>query len=299
MGHAEIAVITGRSKASVRNRCWRLGVRTGAEKWTLADLEILSNAYADGKFVDVVALARSLGRTEASIHLKASRLGHGASDRPRVLQAKNRVKKFDTPEALRADQSQKAKERIATQGHPRGALGLKHSGEAKEKMSKASAKWNASVTEDQRREMTIRGLKTKAANGTMVNPRPGASWKAGWRDIGGIRKYYRSKWEANYAYYLEWLRQKGQIAAWKHEPETFWFDGIKRGCVSYLPDFWVQEMDGAVAYHEVKGWMDDRSKTKIRRMAKYHPAVRLIVIDAKGYAALAKSVRLLVPGWEA
>lgn len=132
----------------------------------------------------------------------------------------------------------------------------------------------------------------------MIPPRLNASWKAGWREIGGIKKYYRSKWEANYAYYLEWLKQTGQITDWKHEPETFWFDGIRRGCVSYLPDFRVEEVGGAMVYHEVKGWMDDRSKTKIRRMAKYHPTVRLIVIDSKGYAALKRSVQGLVPGWE-
>lgn len=138
----------------------------------------------------------------------------------------------------------------------------------------------------------------KAARGSLARERPNTSWKAGWREIGGKRKYFRSRWEANYARYLEWLKSKGEIAEWQHEPKTFWFDGIKRGCMSYLPDFCVTEIGGAEAYHEVKGWMDDRSKTKIGRMARYHPTVKLIVIDGKGYRAIERAVAAIVPEWE-
>ena len=127
---------------------------------------------------------------------------------------------------------------------------------------------------------------------------PRASIKCGWREIGGVRKYYRSGWEANYARYLEWLKKKGEIAAWLHEPDTFWFAGIKRGCVSYLPDFRVTENDGREVYHEVKGWMDAKSKTKIKRMAKYHPTKKLLVIDSKAYRSLAKTMRGLIGEWE-
>ena len=129
-----------------------------------------------------------------------------------------------------------------------------------------------------------------------MKPSP-VKFKAAWHVIGGKRNYYRSGAESNYAYYLEWLKCQKQISDWEHEPHTFWFDGIKRGVVSYLPDFRVIEMSGAVVYHEVKGFMDSRSMTKIKRMAKYHPTVKLIVIDSKGYRALAKSVSSFVPGW--
>jgi hypothetical protein len=130
-------------------------------------------------------------------------------------------------------------------------------------------------------------------------PAPKAGkWKAGWHVIGGKRKFYRSKWEANYAHYLEWLKQRGEISDWQHEPETFWFDSIKRGVRSYLPDFKVTLPDGRVEFHEVKGHMDDRSKTKIKRMAKYHPAIKLIVIDEKTYRSIAGIFGKAVPGWE-
>lgn len=133
----------------------------------------------------------------------------------------------------------------------------------------------------------------------MFNKRSRAGvWKADWRVIGGIRKFYRSRWEANYARYLDWQKQNNLIRDWAHETETFWFEGIKRGCVSYLPDFRVTLLDGAVEYHEVKGWMDAPSKTKIRRMAKYHPNVILKVFDSKWYRANSGKLSKLLPEWE-
>jgi len=148
-------------------------------------------------------------------------------------------------------------------------------------------------------ERTMRQLKTRLARfGTLANKNFRGSWKAGWREIGGKRIYARSRWEANYARYLEFLKKHNQLAEWEHEPETFWFEKIKRGCRSYLPDFRVTHIAGNIEYHEVKGWMDDRSKTKIRRMAKYHPAVTLIVRDSTWFKANRLRLRGLITGWE-
>jgi hypothetical protein len=130
-----------------------------------------------------------------------------------------------------------------------------------------------------------------------LRPSP-TSWAAGWRNIHGRRIYFRSAWEANWARYLEWLRQRGDIEAWEHEPTTFWFEKIKRGVRSYLPDFAVIERGGKIVYHEVKGWMDPKSATKIKRMRIYHPAVNLIVIDKKSYRSMAAQIGPMLPGWE-
>jgi predicted nuclease of restriction endonuclease-like RecB superfamily len=67
--------------------------------------------------------------------------------------------------------------------------------------------------------------------------------------------------------------------------------------VTYLPDFKVTERDGSVVYHEVKGWMDSQSKSKLKRMAKFYPEVRVIVVDEDGYKAIARSVAPIVPYW--
>lgn len=122
--------------------------------------------------------------------------------------------------------------------------------------------------------------------------------RAGWRIVGSVRKYYRSKWEANYARYLEWLRVNGKIVSWQHEPDTFWFLAIKRGCRSYLPDFKVTYPNGDVVYHEVKGWMDPRSATKLKRMAKYHPTVRMHVVQRREYVQVALNAARFIPEWE-
>jgi hypothetical protein len=125
-----------------------------------------------------------------------------------------------------------------------------------------------------------------------------SSTSAAWRTVGGVRAFFRSKWEANYARWLELLKASGKIRSWEHEPETFWFEGVRRGTVSYLPDFRVTRPDGSVEYHEVKGWMTPRSRTAIRRMAKYHPGVKLLVIDKTQYQRLSRDVRAFVRGWE-
>lgn len=122
--------------------------------------------------------------------------------------------------------------------------------------------------------------------------------RAGWLELGGRKFYFRSRWEANYARFLEWLKSKKIILDWEYELETFWFEGIRRGCVSYKPDFKLYNLDKTSEYHEVKGWLDPKSKTKIKRMAKYYPDIKLILINKKTYRDLEKRVAKLIPGWE-
>jgi len=118
----------------------------------------------------------------------------------------------------------------------------------------------------------------------------------GWREIGGVRKYYRSKAEANYARYLEWLKQNNQIIDWKHEPHEFWFEQIKRGVRSYKPDFLVTENDNAKVWHEVKGWLDPKSITKLNRMRIYYPQEKIVVIRQKDVTNIRR--KIVIEGWE-
>jgi hypothetical protein len=80
--------------------------------------------------------------------------------------------------------------------------------------------------------------------------------------------YFRSSWEANYARYLTWLMENRQIENWEYEIDTFEFTEIKKGSRFYTPDFLVYNCDGTTEYHEVKGYMDARSRTKMNRMKK-------------------------------
>jgi len=122
------------------------------------------------------------------------------------------------------------------------------------------------------------------------------------RSRGGFREdigiYVRSSWEHNYALYLNFLMSQRKIKSWEYEPDTFEFEGIKRGCRFYTPDFKVVHPDGRVEYHEIKGYMDKRSATKLKRMAKYHPDVVVKIIDESVYGDLARIFRNVLSGWE-
>lgn len=110
-------------------------------------------------------------------------------------------------------------------------------------------------------------------------------------------KYFRSSWEANYARYLNWLIQQGEILFWEYEVDTFQFP-VKRGNMTYLPDFKITNKDNTIEYHEVKGYMDKDSATKLKRMAKYYPDVKLVLIDRDIYSKLRIDLCHLIPNWE-
>lgn len=122
--------------------------------------------------------------------------------------------------------------------------------------------------------------------------------RAGWRQIGGKLLYLKSAAEQRYASYLQWLMINKVIWMWYYEPKTFWFEGIKRGVVSYKPDFKIVNNDETQYWVEVKGYMDGKSKTKIKRFAKYFPKETLIVVDKNWFARNSGKLKGLVPGWE-
>jgi len=76
---------------------------------------------------------------------------------------------------------------------------------------------------------------------------------------------FKSRWELKWAHFLEYQKQKGLIRGWDHE---------------------------------VKGFMDQRSRTKLKRMAKYHPKVYIRVVKRKDIQHIGKTLGLQIPGWE-
>ncbi|KKN49952.1 hypothetical protein LCGC14_0637530 [marine sediment metagenome] len=112
--------------------------------------------------------------------------------------------------------------------------------------------------------------------------------------------YFRSRWEANYARYLNWLIEQGvDFTRWEYEKTTFHFENIKRGTRYYTPDFKVVCKDGTVEYHEIKGWHYPKGETALKRMAKEYPKVKIAVIDADWFKAVNRQgIPSLIPGWE-
>lgn len=125
-----------------------------------------------------------------------------------------------------------------------------------------------------------------------------ATWKQEWKVIDGRRIFFRSRWEFRYALYLQLLKERSEIKDWQHEPKTFWFEGIKRGTNNYKPDFLVTHKNDSEEWIEVKGYMDSKSATKIKRMAKYFPQVKLRVVDKSFFTKNAKNLKILIKDWE-
>lgn len=154
---------------------------------------------------------------------------------------------------------------------------------------------NSGINSESARQQRSDNLLKRIAAGEM---RQGYSRTRGGKrdDLEGM--YFRSAWEANYARYLNFLLAKGDIAGWEFECKTFIFEKIKRGTRAYTPDFRVLFHDGRHEWHEVKGWMDAKSKTRLDRMARYFPEERIIVIDGKWFKAANRTLPAIIKGWE-
>lgn len=187
--------------------------------------------------------------------------------------------------------------RWAPGSHPRGALGMKHTPETRRKISQISrGKRRPPFSDEHLTNMAI-------AMQRRLREHPG-SFQRNWisqgtlkpRGIGGRRAdlgdvYFRSAFEANYARFLNW-----QKIRWEYEVKTFWFESITRGSRSYTPDFWLPDEK---TWHEVKGWMDQKSKTKLERMARYYPEEKVIVVGESFFRDCErKRICRLIPNWE-
>lgn len=289
-------------------------------RWSDEEIEWLIKNYP---LIGKDACAKYLNKTIDSLRMKTSRLGLkqnkdseffrewqnraaiskiGKKRPAQALVLKNLHKqgKIKITESGKKILSEKMKKQIKTNGHPRGMKGKKHSNESKNKISIASSKtWENPDyilnQQDHRQNLSDR-MSLMQKNGDLRNAY--SRGKQGKRkDLENI--YFRSSWEANYARYLNYLKSKKLIFKWEFEPDTFWFENIKRGIRSYLPDFKIWDTAYSEPYYvEVKGWMDSKSKTKIKRMKKYYPYIRLDVVEKKQYLEIKNKLSRLIPFWE-
>lgn len=113
-------------------------------------------------------------------------------------------------------------------------------------------------------------------------------------DFGDRVITFRSNWELNYAFYLEWLKKQGEIKKWEYEPERYDFIGYnsenKPFVVgpSYLPDFRVTNNDDTQYLVEIKG--RSQGKLKLKRMKKYYPEIKVELVEAKEYNDLKRKL---------
>lgn len=247
------------------NKIKKMNILTDSEKKKIEDLYQEGFLSGDGK---LKKLSKEIGRTVPFISRYAKSKG--------LTNLKRK-----TTDELSSQISQRSKKWIREKGHPRGMLGKNHSDEMRSNMSiRVKNDW-INMTDEKKQERSKKLVITSRKRG--VYNRKHGSWKQDWRTIGGKKKYFRSRWEANYARYLEFLKKQCEILDWLHEPQTFWFEKIKRGSRSYLPDFKVINLDESYYWVEVKGWFDDRSKTKLKRFKLYYPDEKLEIIDSKWF----------------
>lgn len=301
--NAEIAAVLGRTTRAVRTKANRLAM-TGAPvpgAWSCGEDAFVRKWYEKrprGVRLDVAGCAKALGRTRQSVVHRAMTLGLPGV---RARQPDPRAPKYNSVEERHRAVGESTRRHIKENGHPRGMLGKSQTREHLAKMQEGARKWRDGLTAREKAAFYDRQVRAKIEKYGSGSPalRSGNAYsrtKSGKRpDLNG--QFFRSSWEANYARFLNLLVKQGVVEGWEYEPDTFVFDKIKRGTRTYTPDFRVKKLDGGIYYVEVKGWMDKKSKTRLKRMAKYYPAVDLQLVDAKRYRALAKEFAWL-PQWE-
>jgi hypothetical protein len=183
--------------------------------------------------------------------------------------------------------SANAIKRIKENGHPKGMLGKHHTEKFKIETAKRSNKmWSDPESKinskESRQKISDNNLKLHK-QGILGGINTYSRAKRGWYEKNGKKYFMRSGWELNYANYLDFLIKEKLIKKWEYEVDTFWFEKIKRGTRSYKPDFKLFRNDGTIEYHEVKGWMDTKSKTKLKRMRIYYPDIKILIIGKDKY----------------
>ncbi len=272
--------------------------------WTDREVDLLRRFYAASKSapVNLQNLAQLLGRNKANVCRKARSLGLTNQGRAKGKQLRLDIEhtKEGSPE-YRRRMSDARRRSIAKHGHPRGALGMKHTDATKaalsEKSKRAWADPNSGLNSESTRQLRSDAMSRRNA-ATPAEHSYSRCARGRRPDLGS--HFFRSSWEANYARYLNFMKGRGDILSWEYEPHTFWFEAIRRGVRSYMPDFKVTlASDGRIEWHEVKGWMDAKSRTKLSRMAKYFPHEVVRVIGPDWFRqAIRGGLASLLPGWE-
>ena len=287
----EVGKRFGMCGQSVHERLQKLGIDTSENKWSEEDISVLARFYTERIFIPkdtfgLEDLATLLGRHKTNICRKARELGLTDINRRMSTEQK-------------ALHSSRMKSWIQDNGHQKGMLGKKHSDAMRQQMSeRVKGMWEGNCESFMDGSSVMRALHTRHENGTLYPRRSKCTWKSGKRLIGDREVFFRSSWEANYARYLQFLQDFGMIFNWEFEVDTFWFDKVPRGTRSYLPDFKIWLDSSSFFYVETKGWMDDKSATKLKRMQEYYPEILVKVVRRKELLNIEDTFGRAIPMWE-
>lgn len=286
----DLARQLNRTVGSIRNKAYELNITSREKYYTDKEILFLQDNYNTMSYEDMAII---LKKDAKNIFRKCKQLGLVNKNNCKT-KLKERKKVIYTEEK-RKKMSEATKNYWKNHEHPKGFQGHKHSLEERNKMSKGIKKSWLNYDKEKLYQRTLKQRATRIKNNTL-NPIKDKSNSYS-RTKGGKRKdlndtYFRSSWEANIARYYNYLGIE-----WEFEPKTFVFENIKRGSVSYTPDFYLPKEDKWV---EVKGWMDSKSKTKLKRFEKQYPEEykKLQLITQKEYEEIKRKVSMFIKGWE-
>jgi len=277
----------------VHNHLRKIGYVLNTNRYTEKEKDIIvayydsRSSFPKGTF-NLDELANSLGREKTNIARYARQLG-----------LTNATRKC-SPELI-ALQAERTREWMAVNQHPRGMLGKKHSQKVCNDMSIRTISYWDNITPEQLEVRRVKTNNTKCKNGNYVPVGAGYSLgKVGKRqDLQGM--YFRSRWEANYARILTYRKNDPMdpLEDWFYEPDRFDFFQQPKGTPSsYLPDFKVVEACAQPYYVEIKGWMDQKSRDRLRLMKRMYPDVYVLVIGASEYRELEQTWKDRLDIWE-
>jgi hypothetical protein len=288
------------------------------KKWNSKEIMFLKKQYPK---IGKLACALYLKRKEGSVRFKASvlklkqnksskffkdwqnRAKNSKIGKKRPEQAKVMKNLWEIGKIISTsteDRQRTHKDIWKRNKHPRGMLGKHHTEKVKQMLKNNLKKaWL-----DPQNRVNSKEYRQLLSDRAMVRQKSGlfrsgySRGKMGTYDINGHKIFFRSLWEVNYALYLDFLIKQNEIKKWEYEADTFWFEKIKRGVRSYKPDFKIFKNNGDIEYHEVKGWMDKKSATKIKRMAIYYPQIKLIVVNEKSYKDIKSKIGKMLKFYE-
>jgi len=286
----DLAKQLNRTVGAIRNKAYELKITSRGKYYTDEEILFLKQNYNNMSYKDMEII---LKKDAKNIFRKCKELGLVNKNNCKT-KLKER-KKVNYTDEKRKKISETTKNYWKNHEHPKGFKGHKHSSEERKKMSESIKKSWQNYDKEKLQQRTLKQRATRIKNNTL-NPIKDKSNSYS-RTKGGKRKdlndtYFRSSWEANIARYYNYLGIE-----WEFEPKTFVFENIKRGSVSYTPDFYLPKEDKWV---EVKGWMDSKSKTKLKRFEKQYPEEykKLQLITQKEYEEIKRKVSMFIKGWE-
>lgn len=265
----ELAEVLHRTEAAVRGRKNKLGVKRGnCPPFSDKELELIKEYYSNDNGVDLVKLSKIMNRPKTSISAKAKEMG--------LTKYGNFTKEERNQ---RGEQFRNTRKIIE---HPRGMLGKHHTDKSKQKMSIAGKERASNMSYEEKHKIAMKAVETKRKNGTLNNTTSNAysRTKSGKRkDLNN--QFFRSSWEANVARILNHLNIE-----WEYEIKRFVFESDNElGVDSYQPDFYLSKLN---IWIEVKGWLDEKSKIRLKLFREYYPEEydNLIFIDQSFYNLL-------------